>query len=392
MRVTMVIAGLTGGGAERVAVNLANAWVGEGREVTLLTLSQRGAPAYELDPRVVWNDLGWPRQPRPDELKAESIAPVVRGLQSADCGELLRQAPLMAILRDAILGDRPPDVVVSHIDMTNLRVLGAMHETRIPVVVCEHTDVRRTSIGRWQRARGKLYRRAAAVVAPHEAIARWFAQRDAHAVAIANPLVAPQAIPRGEGGRRRRLVTLTRLSPEKRVELLVGAFAAIAADHPEWDLDIWGNGPGRANIERQIAAASTAHGDLAGRVRLAGFTSDPYAVLHEADLFASTSRLEGFGNAIWEALACGVPVVAMECGEPVSSLVRDGVDGIIVRRQCTSALAMALGDLMGDETKRRRYAANAPDVLRRFPMEESLRSWRSLLDSVCDGEGVARAS
>jgi glycosyltransferase involved in cell wall biosynthesis len=209
---------------------------------------------------------------------------------------------------------------------------------------------------------------------------------------IANPLVAPPPIPRSEGRARRRLVALTRLSPEKRVDLLVRAFASIAADHPQWDLDIWGTGPGRANLDRQVADFG-----LTERVRLAGFTTDPYAILREADLLASTSSLEGFGNAVWEALACGVPVVAMECGDAVSSLVRDGVDGIIVRRQCTSALAMALGDLMQDDGRRQSYAANAPDVLRRFPMEASMAAWDSLLGTLTEGavaenEGVRRVS
>lgn len=110
--------------------------------------------------------------------------------------------------------------------------------------------------------------------------------------------------------------------------------------------------------------------------------SDTYAILSGADLFVSSSWVEGFGNAIWEALACGVPVVATDCGAPVRSLVRDGVDGLIVRRNGISALSSALGSLMGDEAARKGLAARAPEVLTRFPLDSSLQAWDALLEDV----------
>ena len=119
-----------------------------------------------------------------------------------------------------------------------------------------------------------------------------------------------------------------------------------------------------------------------GRIHLRGFTYHPYDVLRNADLYVSTSWIEGFGNSIWEALACGVPVVAMEAGCAVRSLVRDGVDGVIVREDSVQALAKSLSELMGDETKRKAYAARASEVLTRFPLEASLSAWDDLLSTV----------
>ena len=116
-----------------------------------------------------------------------------------------------------------------------------------------------------------------------------------------------------------------------------------------------------------------------GRIHLRGFTGDVYTVLRGADLFVSTSWVEGFGNAIWEALACGVPVVAMDGGASVRSLVRDGVDGLIVRGGI-SALAAALTSLMADDERRKAFAARAPEVLTRFSMESSLEAWDALLE------------
>lgn len=386
MRITIVIGGLAGGGAERVCVNLANAWAVRGWPVTVLTVSQNAStPAYAVDWRVQRRDLGWPRLANSAELNHTSIAPMLRLLDRAACCELIVEIPLLAMLRHAILASRP-SVVVAHIDMTNIRVLAAMSETGVPVIACEHTDNSQLSIGKWQRVRTALYRRAHAVVAPHQRSAEWLAGDGAAAITIPNPLVTPSLECFKRSGNRRRLVTLTRLSPEKRPELFVRAFASIARDFLEWDFDVYGEGPLRTSIASLIDKLAP------GRIQLRGFTTAPYDILKNADLFVSTSWVEGFGNSIWESLACGVPVVAMDAGEPIRSLVRDGIDGLIVRENTIEALASALTSLMGNDEARKALAARAPEVVTRFPIEASLRAWDELLDEVTAGEDYAGRS
>lgn len=375
MRITIVIGGLGGGGAERVCVNLANAWAAAGRTVTLLTITQKTMDSiYALDSRVGRRDLGWPRETRTDE----DTAPVLIGLRQEECLELAGELPLMAALRMAII-ETAPDVVVSHMDLTNVRVLAALYDTGIPVIACEHTDPRRVPLGPWQRAREVLYRRASLAVASHVSTTEWLAGRGIAASTIPNPLEPPplRTEPRGE---RRRLVTLSRLSPEKRVEMILRAFARIAGDLPEWDLAIYGDGPLHDVLVNVIGELG-----LAGRVDLCGFTNDPYAALSGADLYVSASSVEGFGNAIWESLACGVPVVAMDCGAPVRTLVRNGIDGRIVTGS-EHALSVALASLMGDDATRKALASRASEVLERFPIESALRKWDAVLSDAAAAE------
>jgi glycosyltransferase involved in cell wall biosynthesis len=372
MRITAVISALTDGGAARVCVNLANAWVARGHHVTILTVSQTPTPtAYALDERVEGCSLAQPANSNESDLM--SAAPILRCFLQRSCPEMVGQVPLLAHLRHAIVITKP-DVVVAHIDLTNLRVLAAMHETGIPIVVCEHTDATQVSIGEWQNTREVLYRRASAVVALHSTIAEWFRRRGATAFAIPNPLYPPV---REKGGRkddRHRLVTLARLSPEKRIALMVRAFAEIANNFSAWDLEIYGVGPLRDGLVRLADRLAP------GRVYLRGFTKDPYSVLGGADLFVSTSWVEGFPCAIWEALACGIPVVAMDCGAPVRDLVRNGVDGMIVHTE--AALMQALSSLMSDEGLRNALAARAGEVVTRFPAENSLKAWEALLEDI----------
>ena len=376
MRITLVIAGLTGGGAERTCVNLANAWVARGHQVTILTISYGSAPsAYDIDARVNRRDVGWPRQVRPEELNAREMSPVLRGLHSADCMVMIEQLGIIAMIRHKILATSP-DVVVPIIDLTNIRVLAAMSETKVRIIACEQTDSERISMGPLQHVRDGLYRRAYAVVAPHAKIVEWFRKRGANAVSIPNPLVAPKMLELSQTCERRRLVTLTRLSEEKRPALMIRAFARIAAEHPQWDLEIFGEGHLRDGLLRLVDEIAP------GRVFLRGFVRDTDAILGAADLFVSASWVEGFGNAIWEALASGLPVVAMDAGPPIRSLVRHGIDGLIVDTNSVEALASALGSLMGDDEMRKTFAERAPEALARFPIEACLKEWDKLLDGV----------
>jgi glycosyltransferase involved in cell wall biosynthesis len=367
VRITIVIGGLGGGGAERVCVNLANAWVERGWEVTLLTVAQKEKPSvYPIDARVVRADAGWPRGLRDEE----DTAIVLDGLKAEGVEELSGEAELMTIIRCAIL-DTAPDVVVSHMDLTNVRVIAALYGTGIPVVACEHTDPRRVPLGPWQRPREILYRKAQVVVASHDSTTEWLTRRGISATTIPNPLVPPRVY--ALKGVRKRVITLGRLAHEKRIELLIRAFARVAAAFPEWDLEIYGTGPLRGDLERVISLLK-----LEERAFLRGFTDDPYGALAGADLYVSASNVEGFGNAIWEALACGVPVVAMDCGEPVRTLVRNEIDGRVVSGG-EDNLAIVLAALMGDEATRRRMAGRAREAAQRYPLEAVLRQWEAVL-------------
>src|SRR6201988_2369649 len=233
MRITLVIGGLGGGGAERVCVNLANCWAERGHHVTILTVYQSAAPAYAINSRVQRRSVDWPRLPHDGELNAVAVAPIQRGLRQAGCArQLMQDMALFALLRHRILAQKP-DVVVSHMDVTNLRVLVAMHETKVPVIACEHTDATRVSIGWWKGMRAPLLPQACAVVSPHADSAQWLSTYGVRVVQIPNPLIPPTVVSIERNGQRRRLVFISRLSQEKRPDLGIRAFASVAGEFPE---------------------------------------------------------------------------------------------------------------------------------------------------------------
>lgn len=367
-----MIAGLRGGGAERVAVNLANGWAGRGWRPTIVTLAQKEEPvAYPLAPGVVHTDITRRRFARDVRPELRDTIEDVMGLCPPPVRALM--VPLtveVALLRETI-ERTAPDAVVSLIDLTNLKTIAATRRLNVPVFVCEQVDPRRTSVGPWELARRVLYPHSTRVIALTERDADCFRARGASAVVIANPVLAA---PAGHAKREPLIVGVGRLVPQKDFSRLIHAFANVAAQHPRWRLEIWGQGPQLARL-----TALAADLGLADRVAFPGFARDIYAPLRRASLFALTSTYEGFPNALCEAMAMGVPGVAYDCASGIADIIRDGVDGVIVRgRRSVGSFSDVLERLMSDDAERRRLASRAPDVARRFSLDVILDRWESL--------------
>ena len=160
---------------------------------------------------------------------------------------------------------------------------------------------------------------------------------------------------------QRRIVGLGRLADHKGFDLLLAAFQEVAADHPDWVLEIFGEGDQRPILEQYRDQHR-----LGDRVRLPGWTDRPAAVLSRGDIFVLPSRYEGFPNALLEAMACGLACISFDCDSGPREIIRPGVDGLLVPAGDVAALASALGQLMSDSDLRQRLGNRAREVVTRF--------------------------
>lgn len=150
------------------------------------------------------------------------------------------------------------------------------------------------------------------------------------------------------------IVAAGRLAEAKNYPLLIDALAIVRQRVPA-RLFILGHGEQEATLRDFVGQRG-----LAGAVHFCGFQSNPWKYFARADVFALTSRYEGFGNVLVEAMACGVPVVATS-SPGTREIVSVGDDGLLVERHEPAAVAAALERILGDATLRQRMS----DVARR---------------------------
>jgi glycosyltransferase involved in cell wall biosynthesis len=194
----------------------------------------------------------------------------------------------------------------------------------------------------------------------------------------------PNALPRLEGDRSSLsnplVLAAGRLTRQKGFDLLIPAFATVARAEPDWTLRIFGEGTKRKRLGRMILA-----NDLHDHVLLMGPTPFLGRELAKASIFAVSSRYEGFGMVILEAMSKGVPVVSFDCPRGPAEIIRHGENGLLVPNGDVEAFADALLELARDPARRRQMADAALETAREYDMERIGPRWEELLDDLLDG-------
>ena len=359
-RVLLAVSSLAAGGAERMASELANRWAESGWSTALLTLSGTGSDHYALDPRVarIGLDLLW-----------ESHSAWQAVASNLTRNRMIRRA----------VTTFAPDVVVSFVEQTNVRMLAALLRSGIPVIVCERVDPRAYRVGpRWQLARRLLYPLASAVVVQTDAVAAWATRL----VPERKLRVIPnfiRVLPEPPPFRRRESMILAvgRLDRQKGFDLLIEAFAASRAGAQAWQVAILGEGPERIRLETMIRELG-----LGAKVLLPGVVAEPAEWLGRARVFVLSSRFEGFPNTLLEAMAMGCAVVATDCLSGPGEIIHHGEDGLLVPPDDVEALTSALDQLTEQPGQAEGLGRAAPNVRDRFSAERIMPQWEVLIGTV----------
>nr|WP_256753066.1 glycosyltransferase family 4 protein [Mesorhizobium sp. Mes31] len=362
--VLIVLPGLGAGGTEHVVNVLANQWAARGWLVTLVTFEPPGPPPYyRFDPAVRIERLGLPQVKR------------------SKLGAIVASARRIFLLRRA-LKRLAPDVTLSFLTRTNVMSLAASRGLGLSVVVSERNNPALQDVGPiWRFLRAKLYPSAFGLVTMTNGALNYFspAMRKRSWV-IPNPVDLPAAGKPRRGGNR--LVAVGRLVPQKGFDLLLKAFANIRRDFPEWKLVIWGEGPDRAELEAERDRLG-----LHDCLEMPGITSQPGIWVETADAFVLSSRYEGWGIVLLEAMAAGLPVISFDCQWGPREMVENEKNGLLVESGNVDALAAGLRRLLGDENLRQRLGAAAGVSAARFTPEYVMQNWDQVIRAALASRG-----
>lgn len=274
-------------------------------------------------------------EPFSDAIRAGGVE--VHAFERRSSMDLVR----LALLRRGIR-DEGADVVHSFLDASNTYAYAAARSLRLPVALSLRSD-RLSLRGVRAHVLRAMLKNAEAVVANSEAGHRTLVSQigvdQARALLVRNCVDAESFRNHARGGVP-TVGYVGRLVPLKRVDRLVESFSAVAAEIPEAELAIVGDGPERERLDALVEQRG-----LSGRVTFAGAVDDVSAWLDRFTCLVLPSEWEGLPNVLLEALAAGLPVVAPPVGD-VPSIVQDGRTGLLVSEDAglPAAIARALRD------------------------------------------------
>lgn len=373
-RIVFVINSLGSGGAERV----------------LMTVLAH-TPREQYDVHLVLLD-------RETEHRTP---PAFVTLHRLDCS--YRLLPSIAALRQT-LKDLSPDLVVSFLVRANIAAVIAAKAIGVPVIISERAQLSTHLTGRHGFFRAFIakvvprlvYPRADHIIAVsggvRDDLVRRFGVKPARVTSIPNPYDVPAissaaAEPPEMPLPDRFMVSAGRLTESKGFAELIDAYRL--AD-PPLPLVILGQGDLRDELQAQISNAG-----LADRIQLAGYARNPFAVIGRAELFVSASHCEGFPNAMAEAMALGLPIVATDCPSGPSELLDETEDtqatgvhparhGLLTPVRDPVALADAI-TLMQDPETRTHYARQSRIRIADFGLQRAMERYWSCFASALDG-------
>ncbi len=178
--------------------------------------------------------------------------------------------------------------------------------------------------------------------------------------------------------KEQRILWLARVSAEqKRADLVLPLWRMVAPKLPDWSLDVVGDGPMLAELQRTVATERTPRVVIHGRQ-----PSQPF--FDRSSVFFMTSDFEGFPNTLIEAQSRGAVPIAFDTYPMVRWLIQDEVDGLLVPRGDAQGMADAIIDLCDSEERRTRMAQRALNAATQYTEAAVAPQWDSLVRSVGD--------
>ena len=367
---------VTKGGADRVLIEKAN-WLAEhGYEVTFVTDTQMGRPpVFPLSEKITLHDFA------------------IDFSQEYGHGFLLRiwwylklMREYKRMLKNYLMKERP-DIVITTLGR-DLDFLTSIKDGSVKIG--ESHIARKFSrnfhlmeqqgglhkflakYGRWRQER--VVRKLDALVL--------LTQQDATSWnGTTQTYVIPNSIPfypdKSSSCENKRAICVGRLNEQKGLDYLIDAWHIVAKKHHDWKLDIFGAGEIKEDLQQRIKQYN-----LSGCITINEPTSHIFEEYLKSSVYVMSSRYEGFGMVLLEAMSCGVPCVSFDCPYGPSDIINNGEDGILVEHLNTQALADGICKLIEHPELRKNMGVKAKENIKRFSREKVMAQWTELFNKL----------
>lgn len=367
-------------GMEKVFVAMANELTRRGHTAYAVWNDHPGVkPFYPLVPQVQGVNLGLGKIKAP--LRFKVLRELNKGLHLNATNKVDQYKT--DVLAHAVQKRLPTDIdVYICYEFNSVMVANKLAGGKIPVVAMVHNSVA-DQIG----ALTKLQRQEASKATVYQVLMPSYV-RQAEKLLTTKVVYIPNTVPQfaesqlaqpGQVKKRHTIIHVGRVEGrQKRQLILIQAFAELASNFPEWDVEYYGP-IGDADYQKQIDALVKKN-NLQDRVKYKGITKDVGKVLQQADIFAFPSAYEGFPLALTEAMARGLPVICVRNAPGVAELIHEGRDGCLA--QTERDFVQKLDRLMEHADLRTSMGAKAREAMQQFAPDFVWRQWEDLLQSL----------
>lgn len=355
MTYTFFIGGLTGGGSERVLCNLANYLVEKGACVEIVTMSETAS--YHLHPNISHKIL----------LKNNERSNIIINTYK-------RFTRLIQYVKNRVC-----DAYVVMLPMTTILLLCLKKYIKAPIIASERAFPPKYSFV-IRSLLAKVAKRAAGWVFQTPTVQDWYNQYLGKSRAIVIPNAVNRDFTKSQytGARNNEIVSIGRLSPQKRFDLLITAFSKIAPKYPNLKLVIYGQG---ACLEQLQDVALNCN--VQDRVFFPGYDNNIPEKIEKSRLFVLSSEFEGIPNVLIEAMALGIPCVATDCdGGGAKMLINDEVNGLLIPKNNLDAMVDAMDKVLSDKALAEKLSQNAIRIREEYAPEVIYEKWEKFINDI----------
>lgn len=271
-----------------------------------------------------------------------------------------------------------PDALISLSTPFNMIALTALAGLRTKVIVSERND---PVYFRWGKL-AKLFRNVLYLKADGILVQTKTSQTHLWHPLICKSTIIPNPIMMDKttvgsailSCKKHIIITASRLVPQKRNELIISTFAKFLNGHPDYMLEICGEGFERRRLEGLICNLG-----VEKSVFLSGTVSDIWDRMKNAEMFVMASEYEGMSNSLLEAMALGLPCISTRVSGATDIIV-DGDNGMLVDVNDEKELLNAITKMADDESMRTKLGRNAVNIAGKYNISKVSTSWLEYID------------
>lgn len=367
------------GGADRIIIQKANYLAEHYKyDVYIVTAHQLGKPFFfPLSPKITHIDLGvdFNKQYRQRLWKRAwiyfTLLRIYKQRVKKTLFTLRPDIVITTISRDIDflpqIKDGSKKIAEAHVAKPFLRNLHLMQQRSLPYRIIGNIWTKRL-----EKAVSQL--QGLVVLTQHD-VESW--------KGIIEPTVIPNSLsfypPESSTCENKLIISIGRLSEQKGYDKLLDAWKIVIRKHPDWKIHIYGQGEWENRLKGEIEK----HG-LTESFILKTPVSNIMDKYLESSMYVLSSRFEGFGLVLIEAMACGLPCVSFDCPNGPHDIIRDKEDGILVKNGDIQALADEICYLIEHPSERKLMGENAKRNVRRYLPDHVMEQWKSYLETLAN--------